>query len=490
MVKSPGRRQFLRAGAIAAAGGLAGCGVLGGGTPLEIREASTTLLDIGIPRVDVAVENTGQARARGKLTGTVTTARDRTIEQHRSIAVEGTTTRTIPVYVVPAYGVLPESDRPVSGEASIAASDQPVGPTVDDTGAQSPVEDGSWPTSHYDAGNARYEPSQTAPSASLSTAWRDGEAGGYPEVGPVVVDGSVFAGKPLTQFDVPSGEVMRTFADLGRRSGLAALDGVLAFWSETDAVGVDIDAGEVTWRVQPTWEAGRFGVTRTAGEFVLVEGISTGSTRGGRVRGVDPDGGDVTWSADLPSLATLPAAADGTVFTASDGSLYAIEAGSGTTTWTYDLETIASYPAAVAHDTVFQPVAEGRVDAIATADGTRRWTTWLTTTPTTAPAVAGDRVVAGVAPWDGGGVVTAVDVVTGAVEWTVRLADSVTTPVTVVGDVAIAGIADGSVVGLALSDGTERFSLTLEDFEPGGAIAAADGRLYVNDWSRGFLALE
>lgn len=472
------------------AGGLAGCGLLGGGgTPLTIRETSTTLLDVGVPRVDVTVENPSDDTAQGKLTGTVTTARDRTITQHRSIVVDGGRTRTVAVYTVPDYGILPEADRPVSGEADLVATDQPVGPTVERPGDQAPAADGGWPTSDYDAGNARYKSTQSSPS-SPSTAWRTDAFGGVPVGGPVVVDGTLYVGDPVTAVDPGSGERRGQFADVGRRSGLVARDGVLAFWSETDAVGIDLDAGEVAWRVQPTWEAGRFGVTRTAGEFVLVEGISTGSTRAGRVRGVDPNSGDVTWSADLPSLATLPAAADGTVFTASDGSLYAIEAGSGETAWTYDLESIASYPAAVAHDTVFQPVAEGRVDAIATSDGTRRWTTWLTTTPTTPPAVAGDRVVAGLAPWEGGGVVTAVDVVTGAVEWTARMDDRVATPVTAVGEVAVVGIGDGSVVGLALSDGTEQFSATPADFEPDGAIAAADGRLFVNDWSRGVVALE
>lgn len=481
MGKPLSRRSWLRAGGLALVGSLAGCGLLSGsGTPLSVVDTTATTVDRGIPRLDVTIENVGDDRATGKLTGRVTLATDNTITRHRVVGIDGGRTRTVALYVVPEFGVLPPRARPITAEASISGTDQPSGPIVEDPSPLSPVAGGGWPSSEYDGGNTKFNPAAKAPTEAPAVDWTRDRIAASRDVGPVVHDGSVYAGNPVTELEAETGEVLHQFGDHRRYSALVVLDGVLAFWGEDAALGFDLASRERRWRRSRAW-AGREGITRAGGLFVLLEGSSTGSREGARVRGIRPKSGEVAWTATLPDLATLPASDGEVVYTAADDRLWALAAEDGSTTWKTSLPEPASYPASVAYDTVFQPTSEGRLEAFSTDDGTRRWTTWLVDTPRTAPAIAKQTVVAGMAPWDGGGVVTAVDAVTGSIQWSTTLGGTLTTSVSVVDDVVLAGTDAGELIGLALESGSERFRRTITEEKPYGDVAVASDRMFVNN---------
>lgn len=379
------RREWLASGVGVALAGSAGCvGPFGGGGDGDDGGSSVVATDEsgdlevtsveqvgdGGRTVTVAatVQNGGEAARQADLVVTLShTNAEGSIDRERFILVAGGLERDVVVSFRPTFFSDNGVDVPDEGEfefdASFASSE-----VVEDYPGLAPVEARSalaggaaWPGVAYDAGASAHSPGTTAPRSDPSATWTASDVEyAFDASGPVVADGTVYAGRAVRALDVESGEERWAHTDAARTSTLAVGEGAVVFGTPDGLRAVDAASGEVRWS-QPgrLWKGGP---TIADGSVYAVHD---------ELYAIDAASGDVRWRQPTDgSLLGPPPVADGVVVAGGE-PLRAYDAADGSALWTGPgNEPVVA--ASVAYDTVYA-LTESYLVALDLAGGRIRW---------------------------------------------------------------------------------------------------------------------
>lgn len=163
---------------------------------------------------------------------------------------------------------------------------------------------------------------------------------------------------------------------------VAAVDGgVFLRTDDGDVHALNAETGDLEWKLE---DLDAVGTPAVEGETVYVSGE--------RLTAIDGGTGDVLWEMAFDEDdGASPTVADGTVYVAAGGSLYAVDAEDGSLAWNhdrielevYDEETgegetaerpFATQPVTVDDDTVYAPVSPSGFVALDAATGDTLWT--------------------------------------------------------------------------------------------------------------------
>jgi len=174
-----------------------------------------------------------------------------------------------------------------------------------------------------------------------------------------------------------------------------------------------------------------------------------------------------------------PVFADGTVFFASGGSLFALNAGDGTTKWQYPADgkatTFIGATPALAGGALYVNDDNGQAYKIDAASGKLLWTAKIGGALRSSPVVSGNAVLFG----SGNAHCYALDTGTGQVLWDQATDGAVTTSPTVTGGLAVFSSSDNNVYSLSLRTGKKAWSVPF-DADPSLSPVVYDGtNLYV-----------
>lgn len=475
---SVSRRRYLTSAAAAPLVGVAGClGFFRG--PLQVTR--TERIGEGrTVRVEVTVENTGEeARYADLIVELSHTEARGSISRERTLLLAPEAARTITVVFQPMFLGENSAGQPSDGEFRFDTSFENVEVVEDYPGLVEPSErpaiagGSAWATTRYDAGATAHNPATTAPRSRPATAWTSAppfELTFSPK-GPVVADGTVYAGRPVRAVSVVDGTEQWAKERAARTGSLALGEEEVVFGTREDVRALDRDSGTVRWTVSgagggaTTVADGR--VYTTAGGLSTVEAVS----------------GEVVWSADTTgSLLGPPPVADGVVLAGGE-PLTAFDVADGTVRWTAsDLGRVVA--AAVAYETVFALTGDHLV-ALDLAEGRPRWV---------AEGPFREEQIA-----VGNGAVylqidrryrsVAVDAATGETEWVCRETDGVLGPPSATDGALVVQSERNTLYGIDTATGEVRWSRGMSMGRP-GTVAVADGVCYVTG-SRGQLhALE
>jgi outer membrane protein assembly factor BamB len=304
----------------------------------------------------------------------------------------------------------PSTDRPLTRRAALAAGAVAVSTALAGCGGVDELRDAidprtyhsdaelgdppePWPTAGHDALRTGSRDTETGLTES-PTIERVGPGGGDFYEGPPAVDSEAVYAGVHTQAEP---EYVRAFVATGR-------DGEARWrrdWSESSApapptihgetaflthagrtVAVDRRTAEVRWE----YAAGTSPSTPTAvGDRLYLGGKS--------LLALDAVTGERLWTADaVPNHAGELAATADTVFAASDGTLFALDAADGSVRWEVDLEQASYAGPVVSEDAIGLMGSDGLLQVRSRADGSERWSVQFDRAAQAPPAIA-DGVV-------------------------------------------------------------------------------------------------
>lgn len=233
---------------------------------------------------------------------------------------------------------------------------------------------GPWPTQGGSARRTAARP--IAPDiADEPTVERIGPGGGEFRDHPPAVDGEAVYATTLTRDD---GVETRGFTATGRDGdarweidwesrelpATPTVHGETALLSRAGTtIAVDRRTAERHWEYATGTEES---VPTAVSETVYLPGK--------RLLALDGVTGERRWRADgVPSHAAPVSATEDTVFTESDGALYAVEPADGSVRWETELAEGSHVAPVVGEEVVVVAGSDGLVQAVARSDGTERW---------------------------------------------------------------------------------------------------------------------
>ncbi|SDC39622.1 PQQ-binding-like beta-propeller repeat protein [Natrinema hispanicum] len=299
------------------------------------------------------------------------------------------------------------------------------------TAAQSASATLGWPMARYDAAGTGYNPDASGPKDDPRVAWAGDleRTGGLEPDPPVVVDGTVYAGtENLFALDAATGDVLFSYGNYGVSHSSPACAATSIYRTKTLAISSP---------------GGTVGLN--AGGGMALFGVHVGKQRW-RGPGTEPEP-----SVFGPSKAPPPVTVDETVYavapTTSD--IVALEADNGRERWR------RRFPGGDISGTAFRP------------------------------AVSGDTVYATGWPSD----VAAFDAETGSKQWAESLDDAdVNRPPTATENGVVVPTRRG--VTLYEDSGDARWTRNLDGNATEGAVAVAEGRVFVSDGDESLYALD
>jgi outer membrane protein assembly factor BamB len=306
--------------------------------------------------------------------------------------------------------VQPSTDRPITRRAALAAGAVAASTALAGCGGVDELRDAidprtyhsdaqlgdppePWPTPGHDALRTGYRGSETTLPES-PTIERVGPGGGDFYEGPPAVDGDAVYAAVHTQAEP---EYARAFVATGRNGesrwrrdwsessapAPPTVHGETAFLTRAGrTVAVDRRTAEVRWE----YAAGTSPSTPTAvGDRLYLGGRS--------LLALDGVTGERLWRADaVPNHAGELAATADTVFAASDGSLFALDAADGSVRWDVDLEQASYAGPVVGGDAIGLMGSDGLLQVRSRADGGDRWSVQFDGAAQAPPAIT-DGVV-------------------------------------------------------------------------------------------------
>lgn len=337
---------------------------------------------------------------------------------------------------------------------------------------RSPVADGSsWPSTRYDPGASGHNPGTDAPRSQPTTEWTASPVDYvFGDTGPVVADGTVYAGRPVRALAVDDGE-QQWVHDGPRRTGrLAVADDAVLFRTSDDLRAVDASTGAVRWTV--SLPGSDFGVT-VAEDRAYVSAATDGDSSG-RVHAIDVTSGDVDWSAETGGTLTGPSPVAGGVVVTGGDPLRALDTADGSVRWTFSRsETVEA--ATIAYDTVFALDGD-RLTALDLDEGRPRW---FVPGPfeVTRPAVGNGAVYVQLAR---SYQLPAVEVTTGATRWQHGDVHGILGPPSVTSETLLVFNEDGTLYAIDTAGGDQLWTREFTGNVP-GTVAVADGVCYVDE---------
>jgi outer membrane protein assembly factor BamB len=201
------------------------------------------------------------------------------------------------------------------------------------------------------------------------------------------------------------------------------------------------------------------------------------AARSGNMPGPGPDGTPAirwTFQAGAPIGSQVVVVGKVVYVVSTDGTVHAVDLDTGRQQWSASIGA-ETHGALEVVDGLVIVGGENGAHAFAVSDGRPAWTAAKAGTVRGAPAIVGHTAV-----FDSDeGMATALDTRTGAVLWSQPLGAPDDTSVAALDGLAIFGLQDGTVVALAVADGTERWRAESGDGARIGTPAIADGRVYV-----------
>ncbi len=201
------------------------------------------------------------------------------------------------------------------------------------------------------------------------------------------------------------------------------------------------------------------------------------AARSGNMPGPGPEGTPrILWTFKAGAPIGSQAVVVGTTVyvVSTDGTLHAVDLDNGTEQWSVEVGADALGSPEIADGLLIVGADDG-AHAFALDDGAERWAATETGTVRGAPAIVAHTAIFA----SNDGLATALDTRTGTVLWTRTLDAPDDTSVAASDDLAILGLQDGTVVALAVSDGTERWRTDTGDGARIGTPTIAGGRVYI-----------
>lgn len=470
---TPTRRRCLATGAALAAAGTAGCVDLGGGGPLEVRDTERVGNDLRTVRVSVTVANTGEEAKRATMVVELShTEAAGSISRERDLllgaGVEGT-------YVVPFRPRFTGGDEPGwprEGEFQFDVHFEDVEPAEDFPGLVTPTPHeaiaggGAWPSSRYDPRASAHNPATTAPETEPSVAWTaDGVGHAFNGTGPVVADGTVYAGRPVKALDTDGGAEQWTHDGPARMSRLAAGGGVVAFGTTADFRAIDAADGSLRWTIPSP--GGNWEQPATVADGTVYTAMD-------ELYALDANSGDERWTSGVGSATTGPPPVAGGVVVAGGDPLRGLSVEDGSERWAAP-QAGSVHAAAIAYDTVFA-VSENRLVALDLAEGRTRWV--VRDGFLEAPFAVGDGAV--YAQSRPGYELVAFDAATGGVEWVCTGTDGVLGPPSSTDGMLVVQDERDTLYGIDADFGEVAWTRSITISRP-GSVPVADGVCYVNE---------
>lgn len=455
--------------------------------PLTVTD--TTLIDDSGQTVTVLVTsvNDGVDARNAELVVELThTEAEGAISRERTLLLDGGAERSSSVTFRPKFFGSQGSRRPTEGEFQFDTTFQNVDVLEDYPGPverseRTPIDGGSdWPATRYDAGTAAHNPGTTVPTSEPTSVWTAPEVEhAYGSTGPVVRDGSVYAGRPVQALGVEDGDVRWTHDGPDRVGDLTVGDGVVAFGTTDDFRALDAESGEVQWTVSApgnTWQGDASivdGRILTWAPGAQGAGKRTGSTPG-TLYAIEAASGDVAWSVETEeSLLGAPPVSDGLVLT--DGNpLRAIDVDDGTEVWSWSGgDSVVT--AAVAYDTIYV-LAEEQLTALDVAEGRERWLSPGAFHPVQIAVGNGAVYLQTEREYEP----VAFDAVTGDVRWVCEATEYPLGAPCVTSDALVVQSERGPVYAIDTATGDLRWSLDVAASRP-GTVGLADDICYLNE---------
>lgn len=289
---------------------------------------------------------------------------DRRLSRRALLAGLGATAASLSGCTAPADPDATSTTTSASTQSDSEGSGQP---------AISLSADAAWSTYGYDTGHTGHNPNASGVGTDPEQVWSSAVEGIYTLREPAVADGKLFVGskQSLWAFDATTGESAWTTLVNGMAHHFA-----------------------------PTYRDGTlFALSKQAG------GVDNAAP--GAVRAIDPDSGDVQWSAAVPVTSTVTH--DGSrlfVAAKADGAAYvrALAADSGELGWRFDVpdadrSSVTGTPA-LANDTLYVPATllasdgtkSGRLYALDPESAEVRWSVGTDAALSVSPVATGDRI--------------------------------------------------------------------------------------------------
>ncbi|MDK2990510.1 MAG: hypothetical protein PWR16_2039, partial [Methanoculleus sp.] len=335
----------------------------------------------------------------------------------------------------------------------------------------------------------------------------EAETAEYADGSPAVHDGKVFiptwpdmnftdnGPMGLVCYDAATGTELWTNElggdGVGSVSGVAIADGrVYLGGTDGQLYCVDEETGETHWASDKIDATDYYGLSSSP--LVYDGTIYALSASDGVLHAFTPEGIE-SWSFPTGGSVghfTSPAAADGRIFVAGNGSnLFCIDITTHTATWSVALPTAVKSTPAIGDGKVYVTTAE-RLHALDVSTGAEIWNASLGGTSST-PAVAGETVIAGSS--DG---LHAYNAGTGTPLWNFPSAQMAVSPI-VAGNLVYAATNEktGTVYAVDIGTGEEVWSYTIEAPDDGtfaaffaSSPAVSDGVLYIGAENNRFYA--
>ncbi len=492
------RRHYLT-GAVVSLGGTAGCvGFLdnagesetpgeGGGEsgysgPLQVNGTERLDGEGQMVKVAVTVENTGDAARLATLVLELShTEAQGSIDRKRPVLLASGLERDVVLAFQPRFVGDDGFDRPEEGEFRFDATFENDEVYADYPGLVTPSSRSAiaggdaWPAVAYDPGASAATPGTEAPRSLPTSAWSVSAVEyAYDASGPVVANGTVYAGRNVRALSVEDGTEQWVHDGAARTSTLAVGDGVVAFGTPEDVRAIEAGSGDVRWTVSSDGEIWDGGPTIVDGRVY---------TSNGRLHAIDAASGEVLWTADASgALVGPPPVADDVVLAGGD-PLRAIDVADGSVRWTAaSSEPIAA--ATIAYDTVFA-LTPSKLLALDLSEGRVRWF---------APGPFQEERIA-----VGSGSVYAqrandyrmigLDAANGNVEWVSQATDGVLGPPSASDGVLVVTSEQGTLYGFDTETGEKLWAKRVPSSVP-GSLAVADGVTYFNEPSGPLRALQ
>lgn len=316
----------------------------------------------------------------------------------------------------------------------------------------------SWPSFAFGAGHTAHNPSTVGPEADADVAWTYEPFGSIPGH-PVVAKGTVYV---LTQTDIVALDADHG-AERWRRGDIThptdghTVDGeaVYTVRGNRTVVAFDRTDGTERWRYDAGLGVG-LGVLVRHGDSLYLH------TRT-HLHAVDVRDGTRRWRvASAANQRTRPAVVGDTVFhgpgwPGGSPALVARATADGSVRWRRD-DVVTKRAPSVVDDAIYLGLPEGRYGAYATADGSRRWRADLETLDRPLAAAATGDALVGAAPFGRARCFEAAD---GRERWSYTADHRLLVGPTVAGETVYLGTFRGTVAGVSLVDGTERWRVEL-----------------------------
>ncbi|MEM1055847.1 MAG: PQQ-binding-like beta-propeller repeat protein [Bacteroidota bacterium] len=319
---------------------------------------------------------------------------------------------------------------------------------------------------------------EAAPPPPLERSWRfDADAAFGPDAPIAFADGRVVMGTrdgKVIVFDARNG-VREATGDFGDAiEGRVLTDGPMVFVPVAEGrnglFGYDAVRNMQRWILREG--------PHLAGPL-LAAGTLVAGAHDGTIRGLDPQTGDIRWSARPDTVAQIRAApvnAGGLAVVAdTEGMVRAYDPGTGAVRWSTEAGAPVYRTPAATPDLVIVPTTRGRLLALDSVTGEKRWSIQIEDIARWASPVIGETaVVAGATD----GILRSIDPATGEVRWTHTFDGTISAAPLLAGPVVYVGTYGRRLAALDTETGDEVWSETLGGRVKAGLVTA-DGTLVV-----------